>query len=117
MRRSGKWGRFSIGSRRKDLTGASLVVRSPSRQPLDRLTGNVTRGTDAAAGTASIEETVVSRTHPARFASVMTVLLGILTLLVAAAGVYGIVAHSVASRTHEMGYTWRSARRARAFCG
>ena len=64
MRRSGKWGRFSIGSRRKDLTGASLVVRSPSRQPLDRLTGNVARGTDAAAGTASIEETVVFQNAP-----------------------------------------------------
>jgi predicted lysophospholipase L1 biosynthesis ABC-type transport system permease subunit len=87
----------------EDLTGASFVVRSPSRQPLDRLTGNLTRGTDAAAGTASIEERVVSRTQPARLASAMTVLFGVITLLVAAAGVYGIVAHSVASRTHEIG--------------
>jgi len=87
----------------EDLTGASFVVRSRSRQALDRLTGNLTRGTDAAAGTASIEERVVSSTQPARFASAMTVLLGVLTLLVAAAGVYGIVAHSVVSRTHEIG--------------
>jgi ABC-type antimicrobial peptide transport system permease subunit len=87
----------------EDLAGASFVVRSPSRQPLDRLTRNVTQGTDAAAGTASIEERVVSKTQPVRFASAMTVLLGVLTLLVAAAGVYGIVAHSVASRTHEIG--------------
>jgi ABC-type antimicrobial peptide transport system permease subunit len=87
----------------KDLAGASFVVRSTSRAPLDRLTGTLTQGTDAAAGTASIEERVVSKTQPARFASAMTVLLGVLTLLVAAAGVYGIVAHSVASRTHEIG--------------
>ena len=87
----------------EDLTGASFVVRSPSRQPLDQLTRNLTQGTDTAAGTASIEERVVSRTQPARFASAMTVLIGVLTLLVAAAGVYGIVAHSVASRTHEIG--------------
>ena len=40
---------------------------------------------------------------PARLASAITVLLGVLTLLVAAAGVYGIVAHSVVSRTHEIG--------------
>ena len=33
----------------------------------------------------------------------ITVLLGVLTLLVAAAGIYGIVAHSVVSRTHEIG--------------
>jgi hypothetical protein len=87
----------------EDLPGASFVVRSRSRQLLDRLTGNLTRGTDAAAGTASIEERVVSSTQPARFASAMTVLLGVLTLFVAAAGVYGIVAHSVVSRTHEIG--------------
>jgi len=86
-----------------DLAGASFVVRSTSRAPLDRLAGNLTRGTDAAAGTTSIAERVVSKTQPARFASAMTVVLGVLTLLVAAAGVYGIVAHSVASRTHEIG--------------
>jgi len=87
----------------EDLSGASFVVRSPSRQPLERLTGDVTRGTDAAVGTASIEDRVVSRTGPARLAAAITVLLGVLTLLVAAAGVYGIVAHSVVSRTHEIG--------------
>ena len=87
----------------EDLTGASFVVRSSSRQPLERLTADLTRGTDAAAGPASIEDRVVARTQPARIASAITVLLGVLTLLVAAAGVYGIVAHSVASRTHEIG--------------
>ncbi len=87
----------------KDLSGASLVVRSPSRQTLERLTGDVTRRTDATVGTASIEDRVVSRTGPARLAAAITVLLGVLALLVAAAGVYGIVAHSVVSRTHEIG--------------
>jgi macrolide transport system ATP-binding/permease protein len=86
-----------------DLPGASFVVRSPLRQPLDRLTGDLTRGTDAMAGTASIADRVVASTQPARFASAVTVLLGVLTLLVAAAGVYGIVAHSVVSRTREIG--------------
>jgi len=86
-----------------DLTDASFVVRTTSRRPLDRLTGDLTRGTDAAVGTASMEDRVVSRTQPARLASAITVLVGMLTLLVAAAGVYGIVAHSVVSRTHEIG--------------
>ncbi len=87
----------------EDLTDASFVVRTTSRRPLDRLTGDLTRGTDAAVGTASMEDRVVSRTQPARLASAITVLVGMLTLLVAAAGVYGIVAHSVVSRTHEIG--------------
>jgi putative ABC transport system permease protein len=87
----------------EDLTDASFVVRSSSRQPLERLTADLTQGTDAAVGTASMEDSVVSKTHPARLASAITVLLGVLTLLVAAAGVYGIVAHSVVSRTHEIG--------------
>jgi predicted permease len=87
----------------EDLTGASFVVRTASRRPLDRLTGDLTRGTDAAVGTASMEDRVVARTQPARLASASTVLVGLLTLFVAAAGVYGIVAHSVVSRTHEIG--------------
>jgi predicted permease len=87
----------------EDLAGASFVVRSPARQSLERLIEATTRGTDAAAGTTPIEERVVSSTQPARVASAITVLLGVLTLLVAAAGVYGIVAHSVVSRTHEIG--------------
>jgi len=87
----------------EDLTDASFVVRSRSRQPLERLTRDLTRGTDATVGTASLEERVVSRTEPARLASAITVLVGALTLLVAAVGVYGIVAHSVVSRTHEIG--------------
>jgi predicted permease len=87
----------------EDLTDASFVVRSPSRQPLERLTRDLTRGTDATVGTTSLEQRVVSRTQPARLASAITVLVGALTLLVAAVGVYGIVAHSVISRTHEIG--------------
>jgi len=87
----------------EDLIDASFVVRSRSREPLERLTRDLTRGTDATVGTASLEERVVSRTQPARLASAITVLVGALTLLVAAVGVYGIVAHSVVSRTHEIG--------------
>jgi ABC-type lipoprotein release transport system permease subunit len=85
------------------LGGASFLVRSSARQPLQRLVEEVTRGSDAAAAVASIEERLVSQTGPMRIAAAATVLVSLLTLLVAGAGIYGIVAHSVASRTHEIG--------------
>lgn len=85
------------------LGGASFLVRSSARQPLQRLVEEATRGSDAVAAVASIEERLVSQTGPMRIAAAATVLVGLLTLLVAGAGIYGIVAHSVASRTHEIG--------------
>jgi hypothetical protein len=85
------------------LGGASFLVRSSARQPLQRLVDDSTRGSDAAAAVASIEERLVSQAGPMRIAAAATVLVGLLTLLVAGAGIYGIVAHSVASRTHEIG--------------
>jgi predicted permease len=82
---------------------ASFLVRSSARHPLQRLVEAATRGSDALAAVASIEERLVSQTGPMRIAAAATVLVGLLTLLVAGAGIYGIVAHSVASRTHEIG--------------
>ena len=86
-----------------DLADASFVVRTAARRPLQRLIDDMTRGSDAAAGAVSIEERVRAQTDPARLASAIIVLVGVLTLLIAGAGIYGIVAHSVVSRTHEIG--------------
>jgi putative ABC transport system permease protein len=86
-----------------DLADASFLVRAPARSPLQRLLDDMTRGSDAAAGAVSIEESLRSQTSPARLASAIIVLVGVLTLLIAGAGIYGIVAHSVVSRTHEIG--------------
>ena len=85
------------------LADASFLVRAAARPPLQRLIDDMTRGSDAAAGAASIEERLRSQTDPARLASTIIVLVGVVTLLIAGAGIYGIVAHSVVSRTHEIG--------------
>jgi predicted permease len=85
------------------ITRACLIVRSTSRQSLTRMVDDVIGKSDAAGAVVAIEERLASRTGPARIAAVIAGLVGMLALLMAGVGVYGIVAHSVIARTHEIG--------------
>jgi putative ABC transport system permease protein len=87
----------------EDMARTSLLVRSQSRPSLQRMLDDAIGRSDAALTVVSIEERLVSRTGAARVAATIAVLIGALALLVAAAGIYGIVAHSVIARTHEIG--------------
>jgi predicted permease len=86
-----------------DVAHASFLVRSSARPAVQRVVDDVVRGRDVTTSIASIEQRVVSSTMPVRIAAATTVLVGLLTLIIAGVGIYGIVAHSVVSRTHEIG--------------
>jgi ABC-type antimicrobial peptide transport system permease subunit len=63
----------------------------------------VIQRSDTTAAVAAMEGRLASQTGPARVAAAVAALVGGLALLVAGAGIYGIVAYSVVARTHEIG--------------
>jgi predicted permease len=84
---------------------AFMVVRADPGVPLQRLVVERLRSSDpdASAEVASIDERLVQRTAPARLGVVIAGLIGLLALAVAAVGIHGVIAYTIAGRTREIG--------------
>jgi hypothetical protein len=65
--------------------------------------------------TLELREQIAS--FPQRIAGTFVGAFGLLALVLAAVGIYGVTAWTTRQRTHEIGVAWRSARVTRIFCG
>jgi predicted permease len=86
-------------------TSAFLVVRAHEGTPVPRLATDAVRAVDDTAVTTvdSFDERLAAMTIPTRIGAAISGLIGAMALLVAAVGIYGIVAHAVISRTRDIG--------------
>jgi predicted permease len=84
---------------------AFLVVRAAGGVPLPRLAADALRSADpdAVATITSIDERLLERTAPARVGAFVAGLIGLLALAVAAVGIHGVIAYTIACRTREIG--------------
>jgi hypothetical protein len=84
---------------------AFLVVRAAGSVPLPRLAADALRSADpdALPSIASIDERLLERTAPARVGAFVAGMIGLLALAVAAVGIHGVIAYTIACRTREIG--------------
>jgi predicted permease len=84
---------------------AFLVVRADPGVALQRLLVEQMRtiDPDAHAEVNPVDERLVQRTTPARLGVLIAGLIGLLALAVAAVGIHGVIAYTIAGRTREIG--------------
>jgi predicted permease len=89
----------------RDQTSAYLLVRAAPDTQAARLVADVVRSidSDAVATVITLDEQIAVATVPARVGAAVAGLVGVLSLLVAAVGIHGIVAHAVLCRTRDIG--------------
>jgi predicted permease len=84
---------------------AFLIIRGREGTPVARLALDAIRAVDGAAiaSVVPFDQRLLATTIPARLGASIAAAIGVIALLVAAAGIHGIVAHAVTARTHEIG--------------
>jgi putative ABC transport system permease protein len=95
---------FYVPIPRDGVDDTSFIVRAPGRVLVQSLVDGVAGArADAAVSITSLYDRLRARAEPMRNAALAIVAIGFLTLFVAGAGIYGIVAHSVVARRQEIG--------------
>jgi len=84
---------------------AVLIVRAEDDVPLQHLVASVVRARDADgfARVTSLAAHLASQTAPARVGVAVIGVIGLLALIVAAVGIHGLIAYTVANRTRDIG--------------
>jgi predicted permease len=89
----------------RDAGAAFLLVRAAADAPVQQLVSSAVRAIDpeALAKVTALDARLLARTTPARVGAAVAGLIGAFALVVAAVGIHGVVAYTVACRTREIG--------------